>query len=246
MRPIPRRARPIRATTVASSAGLPSGAAQPGVVDRVDAGRVRGVDGCSRQRVDDHLQAGAMRREDRRAQHGRRVLQAVGIALGGHDAAGRHDLDGVRSRFGARPDRGQHLRLGVGLAAPPVAVAAGRGDRRAGGQDPGTGSAGSAGGDRVADPEDLERRAAVADGGDPRGEGSACVRGGALDEPPRIPVGLEGLARRGVVRQRGQFQMDVAVDQPGQDRRALVRAPRRGPAVEGTPPVRRPRSRRRR
>ena len=143
-------------------------------------------------------------------------------------AAGGHDLDAVRAFLiqelrDRRPDRGLPFRL----AAPEPAVARGRRDRPAGREDPWTQT--QASGDRVPDAQArLPTPPAVEHGGDP-GAQHPLRRSHAPHE--QLLVG----AHARVVHHRvasGDAQVDVLVDEPGQDRGARDR-PLAGPLRTG-------------
>ena len=199
------------------------------VLQAVGPGRHRVRDRGDRVRVRGHLEPVPVRLVDRGPQHlGRELAQMLVGAWRQGPAAG-HDLDDVDAALHVLAHRGPHPGLGrLRRPAQVVAVPGRRGDRRPGRED----------GRQPRPAAQPERQvvpvAQVPDRGDAAGERRLPGPGHRLH---RLLVG-PGRQCGDRVRAGVEGQVDVGVDQPGQQRRPAqvddVRAVRRGrPGADG-------------
>ena len=155
---------------------------EPGAVDEVvDAGVHAVSDARRRVAVGGDAQSEPLGVLNRRAQGLRRILRGADVRPRREAAAGGHYLDAVRAQLELVADGGDDLLGGVRLRAEHVAVAAGGGYGRSGGDDS------RAGDDALRDGgfdghDDLVSAAQVAHGGDARSERGANRPDAAHDE----------------------------------------------------------------
>ena len=143
------------------------------------------------------------------------IVGVLRIDAGGHDTAGRHDLDQVAAGMNLLAHRLHHFVLAVGDASHVAAVAAGHADHAAGRvdrrafEDPSP--------HRVPHPEfQVVLAAAVADRGDTAGKALLrALQGGQGD----VRGALLGHRRAGIGG-TVEHQVDVAIEQPRQQGRA--------------------------
>ena len=176
-------------------------------LDAVGVGRDRLVD--SSRLFDDH---GQLRPGE---------LGVPGGRTGRHEPARGHDLDQVGAALVVGADHAAEVVLAVGFTAHEPAVPAGHGDRASGHHHPR--AAGQARGYGIThDHVEVGPRAEVAG----RGHAHAEQLPRAVQHQHQLLLVRLAAHPRGRIRSAVEPEMDVAVDQPGHDRRARVVRPR--------------------